>query len=123
MDYENLCSKILQISSKIRFVGIFDQWAEKKATTMQPGLKMYIPEHVTLEAVNHAIQIWKIRQKLERWVGTPKYAMAEYDKIKRFTFYLNKNELLLVTTEIDVDDHMVVDNMLLILGEKIKKIQ
>jgi hypothetical protein len=41
-----------------------------------------------------------------------KYAMAEYEKVKRITFPLENYHLLLMTTEIEADHVKIIDNVL-----------
>jgi len=108
MEYEETCSKILKIDSKIRFVAIYNSWAEKLASQTQEGLEIHLPEKVTKDAVNQALLRWKSRKNMAEWVGTPKYSMAEYEKIKRLTFYLNDNDILLVSTEVNVDHDEII---------------
>jgi hypothetical protein len=43
-------------------------------------------------------------------VGKGRYAMAEYQKIKRITFPLEENHLLLVTTELDANHHKIIQD-------------
>ena len=40
---------------------------------------------------------------------------TEYEKIKRITFPLEGNHLLLVTTEVDADHNKIISNILSIL--------
>jgi len=116
MEYDDICSKILKIDSKIRFVAIYNSWAEKQASQTQKGLKIHLPEKVTKDAINQALLRWESRKKMSEWVGTPKYSMAEYEKIKRLTFYLNENNILLVSTEIDTDHNQIINQIQELLG-------
>jgi hypothetical protein len=45
-------------------------------------------------------------------LGKTKYSMAEYDTIKRFSFYLGDDHLLLVSTEKEADTDIVVDKVI-----------
>jgi len=111
MDYEKLCSQIFEIDSKIRFASVYDFWAERIAGGMREGLESHLPEKITVNSVNQALLRWKSRKTTEEWIGKTKYAMAEYEKIKRFTFYFNENELLLVSTEPNVDNESIISNI------------
>jgi len=108
MDYEKLCSQIFEIDSKIRFASVYDFWAERIAGGMREGLESNLPEKITVNSVNQALLRWKSRKTTEEWIGKTKYAMAEYEKVKRFTFYFNENELLLVSTEPNVDNEFII---------------
>jgi len=108
MDYEKLCSQILKIDPKIRYVAVYDFWAERIAGGMRDGLESNLPEKITINSINQALLRWKSRKTSEEWIGKTKYAMAEYEKVKRFTFYFNENELLLVSTEPSVDNECII---------------
>ena len=108
MDYDKLCSQIFMIDPKIRFASVYDFWAERIAGGMREGLESNLPEKITINSVNQALLRWKSRKTTEEWIGKTKYAMAEYEKVKRFTFYFNENELLLVSTEPDVDNEFII---------------
>jgi hypothetical protein len=60
---------------------------------------------------------WALRNSLATKVGRGKYAMAEYEKIKRITFPLDLDHLLLVTTEADTEHMKVIDSILKQLGK------
>jgi hypothetical protein len=45
-------------------------------------------------------------------IGKGKYAMAEYEKIKRITVPLESDHLLLVTTEVEADHRTIINNVL-----------
>ena len=111
MEYDEICSKILKIDSKIRFVAVYNSWAEKLASQTQEGLEIHLPEKVTKDAVNQALLRWQSRKKMAEWVGVPKYSMAEYEKIKRLTFYLNDSDILLVSTEVNADHNQIINHI------------
>jgi len=111
MNYEKLCSQIFEIDSKIRYVAVYDFWAERIAGGMRDSLESHLPEKITVNSINQALLRWKSRKTAEEWIGKTKYAMAEYEKIKRFTFYFNENEMLLVSTETNVDNEFIIKSI------------
>ena len=117
MDYEKLCSQIFMIDPKIRFAAVYDFWAERIAGGMKEGLDSHLAEKITINSVNQALLRWKSRKTMEEWIGKAKYAMAEYEKVKRLTFYFNENELLLVSTEPDADHESVIKNIKKLLSD------
>ena len=112
MDYKNFCSEILKIDSKIRFASVFDEWANPVAGGMREGIKGLLSEHMQNELVNLSIIDWKARKDTAKMLGKTKYTLAEYDTIKRFSFYLGDDYLLLVSTEKDSDTNVVVDEII-----------
>jgi len=117
MDYEKLCSQIFEIDPKIRFAAVYNFWAECMAGGMKEGLSSHLSEKLTMNSINQALLRWKSRKTSEEWIGKAKYAMAEYEKIKRLTFYFNENELLLVSTEPDADHELIIKNIKKLLSD------
>ncbi len=112
MDYETFCSQILESSPKIRFATAYDEWAVRVGGGMRKGLTNLLSEHKENELVNLSIMDWKARKEMSQWLGKTIYTLAEYDKIKRFSFYLGDDNLLLVSSEKDVDTNQVVDSVI-----------
>ncbi len=112
MDYEKYCSQILDAESKIRFATAYDEWAVRLGGGMRDGVENLLSERSESELVNLATLDWKSRKDMAKWLGKTKYTMAEYDKVKRFSFYLGDDRLLLVSTEKDCDTNTVVDKVI-----------
>lgn len=112
MDYEKFCSQILDAESNIRFATVYDEWATRVGGGMREGLENFLSEHTENELVNISILDWKARKDMSKWLGKTKYTLAEYDKIKRFSFYLGDDHLLLVSAEKNVDAAVVVDKVI-----------
>ncbi|MPZ06502.1 MAG: hypothetical protein GEU26_08805 [Nitrososphaeraceae archaeon] len=62
-----------------------------------------------------AIVRWALRNSLSSKVGKGRYAMAEYEKIKRITFPLEQSHLLLAITEVDAEHNKIIRNILTML--------
>jgi hypothetical protein len=79
---------------------------------MRKGVENILSEHAENELVNISILDWKARKDMSKWLGKTKYTLAEYDKVKRFSFYLGDDYLLLVSAEKDCDTNVVVDEVI-----------
>jgi len=112
MDYEKFCSEILDIDPKIRFASVYDEWAVRLAGGMRPGVESLLSDRAENELVNLSIIDWKSRKDMAKWLGLTKYTLGEYDKLKRFSFYLGEEHLLLVSSEKDLDTNVVVDEVI-----------
>lgn len=112
LDYENFCSQILDIDPKIRFATVFDEWSVKIAGGMRDGVESLLSERASKELVNLATLDWKSRKEMAKWLGKTKYTLAEYDKVKRYSFYLGDDNLLLVSTERDCETNTTVKNVI-----------
>lgn len=112
MDYENFCSQILETDPKIRFATVYDSWAKRVAGGLRKGAQSLLSEHDENELVNLSILNWKARKDMSKLLGKTIYTLAEHDKVKRFSFYLGDDHLLLLSTEKDADTNLVVDKVI-----------
>jgi len=112
MNYENFCTQILESDPKIRFATVYDEWAVRLGGGIRKGVTNLLSERRENELVNLSIMDWKSRKEMSQWLGKTIYTLAEYDKIKRFSFYLGDDNLLLVSTEKDADTNLVVDSVI-----------
>ena len=78
-------------------------------------MKSYLHESLTKLSVDQAIIRWKSRLALKDWIGSPKYAFAEYEKIKRYTIYLDADNFLVISTEIELDTTTLITKVYQIL--------
>lgn len=111
MEYEQLCKSIFEIDKQIRFAAVYNSKIEKIAGGIRKGAKTLIPESITKLSVEQSFIRWNTRVLMEEWIGSPKYALAEYEKIKRFTFYLEKDKILLVSAELELDNNLIINRI------------
>ncbi len=112
MDYDKLCKEIMGVDRKIRFAGVCDETGEIKYGGQREGVANLLAPEESKKSLLQAMARWGLRNALSPKIGKGKYAMAEYEKIKRMTFPLDESHLLLVTTEVDTDHAKIVNNVL-----------
>ena len=113
MDYGKLCKEILDLDPKIRFAGVCDDTGETKFGGQREGVKSLLSPEETKKSNMQALARWALRNALSSKVGRGRYAMAEYEKLKRITIPLDDNShLLLVSTEVDADHDRIIDKVL-----------
>jgi hypothetical protein len=112
MDYTKLCKDILNLDPKIRYAGVCDDTGEIKYGGQREGVRNLLTLDETKRSNLQALARWGLRNVLAPKVGKGKYAMAEYEKIKRITFPLENYHLLLITTEIEADHGKIIDTVL-----------
>ena len=112
MDFDKLCKDIIGLDAKIRFAGVCDDSGEIKFGGQREGVTNLLSKEETKRSNLQAIARWALRSSLAPKVGKGRYAMAEYQKIKRITFPLEESHLLLVTTEIDADHNKIIQDVL-----------
>lgn len=117
MDYERLSKDILNLDPKIRFAGICDETGEIRFGGQREGVNNLLSPEETKKSNLQALARWGLRNGLAPKTGKGRYAMAEYEKIKRITVPLENYHLLLVTTEVEADHGRIIDNILQLLPE------
>lgn len=116
MDYGRLCKDIMNLDSKIRFAGICDETGEIRYGGQREGIKNLLSPEETKRSNLQALARWGLRNSLAPKIGKGKYAMAEYEKIKRITVPLENYHLLLITTELEADHDKIIDNTLKLIN-------
>ena len=112
MDFDRLCDDIFDLDPKIRFAGVCNDVGELSYGGQREGIADLLSKDESRRSNLQAIARWALRNSLSPKVGKGKYAMAEYEKIKRMTFPLEGNHLLLVTTEVDADHDKIMRDIL-----------
>lgn len=120
MDYEKFCAEILDSNPQIRFATVYDEWAVKIAGGMREGVTNLLTERRENELVNLSVMDWKARKEMSKWLGKTIYTLAEYDKVKRFSFYLGDDHLLLVSTQKETDTNQVVGKVIKLYFENLR---
>jgi hypothetical protein len=109
------CVKILLTWTK-RFVSLLYAigLAKSNMEGVREGTKSLLSQEQTEESVLQAWNRWKLRDTMESRIGKGKFAMAEYEKVRRFTIPVDNEHLLLVSTEVDADLNMIYNILKLI---------
>jgi hypothetical protein len=113
MDYGKLCNEILSVDPKVRYAGVCDDTGETKYGGQREGVKNLLSFEETKKSNLQALARWALRNTLSPKIGKGRYAMAEYEKIKRITIPLeDNNHLVLITTEVDVNHDRIIDHVM-----------
>lgn len=108
MDYQTLQEKAMKISPSIRYATITDLNGKIKSSGHKKGVKNILTVKESIQSLKTSATIWKARNKLSRKIGKGKYALAEYDKIKRIVIPLDKAHLLYLTTSARADHSKIL---------------
>jgi hypothetical protein len=84
----------------------------KPSLVVNEGIKNLLSPEETKRSNLQALARWALRNSLSPKVGKGKYAMAEYEKVKRITIPLDNSHLLLVTTKVNADHSRLIDQVL-----------
>src|SRR5215203_2852918 len=112
MDYNSLCKSIMDLDKKVRFAAICDDSGEIKYGGQREGVTNLLSPEETKRSNIQALARWSLRNSLASKIGKGQYAMAAYEKIKRTTFPLEQDHLLLVTMERDANHDEIINRIL-----------
>ncbi len=112
MDFDKLFTNVMEIDSTIRYAAIQNSDGKKISGGFRENISPILSEDELKMMHYYASQRWQTRKNIEHKIGITKYAMAEYDKIKRISFPINEKYLLMLTTEINTDHTRVINKVL-----------
>ncbi len=112
MDFDKLFTNILGIDSTIRYAAVQNSAGEKIGGGFRENVSPILDDNELKMMHYYASQRWQTRKNIEHKIGSTKYAMAEYEKLKRITFPINEEYLLILATEINTDHTRVINKVL-----------
>ncbi|MHA7734828.1 DUF6659 family protein [Nitrosopumilus sp. S6] len=118
MDFEKLYLDILNLDSSIRYAAIQNNTGVKIAGGFRSEITPILSDEELQMMHYYASQRWQTRKNIEHKIGPAKYALAEYDKIKRITFPIDEKHLLMITTDIDSDHNVIIQQVLKLFNPK-----
>ena len=117
MDFDKLYSDVMNVDSTIRYAAIQNTIGEKVFGGFRDGIDPILSDEELRMMHYYASQRWNTRKNIEHKIGHNKYAMAEYDKLKRITFPINEKYLLMLTTEIQNNHTNIIKKILELIGK------
>lgn len=112
MILDKFYEQVMDIDPTVRYAAIQNTQGEIICGGIRKGVTKYLSDDEIKMMHHYASQRWDTRKKIAHKIGNAKYAMAEYDKIKRLTFIIDESHLLMMTTEIN-SDHAKIITMVL----------
>ena len=112
MEFEELFNKVSNLDSSIRYAVILTNTGEKIFGGYRDGVEPMLDKDELKMIHFYAGQRWGTRKNLAHKIGMAKYAMAEYDKLKRMTFPIDDKHLLLITTEVESEHQKIITDIL-----------
>jgi len=102
----------MEVDSTIRYAAIQNSSGEKIRGGFRENITPILSNDELKMMHYYASQRWQTRKNIEHKIGNTKYAMAEYDKLKRIVFPINEKYLLMLATEINTDHTRVINKVL-----------
>jgi hypothetical protein len=112
VDFDKLFSDVLNIDSGIRYAAIQNTAGKIITGGFRENVNPILNDQDLQMMHYYASQRWQTRKHIEHKLGSAKYALAEYDKIKRISFPIDEKHLLMVTTELNTDHTNVISKIL-----------
>jgi len=108
MEIQQVVEKILKVSPSVRVVSVVDLKGKLVFSERSKKVKILVSKKQSLASLKAAAKDWNQRKKLVRTLGTCKYVVAEYDKVKRIIMPAGRNHILYITTTAALDHNKVV---------------
>lgn len=111
--YAEFCANILILDNSIRFVGIADKTGRIFATAQRPGIEPILTKEELEESIRDAVVRFAIDPFLEEKTGRIIYALTVYEKLRRATIRFHKEEILVMTFDLETDLESIVSGKVL----------
>ena len=108
MEIHQVAEKILKISPSVRVVSLIDLKGKLVFSERSKKVRILVSKKQSLASLKAAAKDWSQRKKLVKTLGTCKYVVAEYDKVKRIIMPAGRNHILYVTTTASLDHNKIV---------------
>jgi hypothetical protein len=112
MIYKSIFDKVLGIDPKIRFATIFDMNGKVLFSVHREGVQSLLSTEESQKSLQLAINAWKSRNEVSDKIGEGKYALVEYEKLKRITLPLDSECILYITTDVEADHASIITRAL-----------
>src|SRR5918999_6331865 len=115
IDVHNLCKKIIELDSAIRFVGIPNKFGKQIVVGYRKDLVPLLTESESeLYAVDSVMRM-NTRKDFESKLGKPIYSFTLYQKVKRVTIALENKEypILMASFDLEADHENILINKIL----------
>ncbi len=113
-DDEYLMSKIASMKDEIRFASVCDKDGNILSSQHRHSEENLLTLEETHESLKHSLERWDERDRMKGKIGTGRYAVVAYEKIKRVTIPLKSGNLLFFSIEGDSDNKFIEDVMKII---------
>ncbi len=108
MEIHTAAEKILKISPSVRVVSLVDLKGKLVFSERSKKVRILVSKQQSLGSLKAAAKAWSQRKKLVKTLGSCKYIVAEYDKVKRIIIPAGRNHFFYVTTSASFDHNKVV---------------
>jgi len=101
-----LVSMVLEANKNVRYACICDSEGKIIWNSRRNDIQSLMTLEDTKASLKRACENWKDRDKLSAKIGRGRYAIVDYEKLKRITVPLSNNHLLYVHVEGDKPEYI-----------------
>jgi hypothetical protein len=112
MDFEWLYKEIMNLDPNVRLAIVLNRSGERVAGSHRENLKHFLTPDELNMVIYHACQRWEGRKHLAHKIGKALYSMTEYEKVKRMSFPIDENHMVLVSIDPFVDHTKIINGVL-----------
>ena len=110
-EFNKLLESILNLDPGVRYVIIIDSQGQVVSGGQREGNQNYLEPLDQQLSIKHALESWHLRIQFADKIGEAKFALAVYEKLRRYTVPIDQNYLLYITTEPDISYHSFMDDV------------
>lgn len=99
MNHNELCQKVLDIVSQVRFSGVLNSRGDLVVSNNREGSGNLLSNDEVKMSVHYTFQRWTSIQNLAHKIGKEKTNITEYEKVTLVSLLLNDGNLLLLSSE------------------------
>ena len=115
-EFNKLIESILNLDPGVRYVIIIDSQGQLVSGGQREGNQNYLDPLDQQLSIKHALESWHLRTQFADKIGQAKFALAVYEKLRRYTVPIDQNYLLYITTEPDISYHSFMGDVLNLVG-------
>ncbi len=120
-EFKKLYESILNLDPEVRFVVIIDSQGKLVSGGQREGNENYLEPLDQQLSIKHALESWRLRIQFADKIGQAKFALAAYEKLRRYTVPIDQNHLIYITTEPDISHHSFIQDVLNLVETHKKK--
>jgi hypothetical protein len=114
-DLHNICKKIIEVDSTIRFAGIPNKFGKQIVVEYRKGLAPLLTDTESELYAIETVMRMNTRKDFESKLGKPIYSFTLYEKIKRATISLDNKDypILMVSFDTQADHESIILNKII----------
>lgn len=118
MSFSELTNEIINLDPNIRFVGILTKNRVIEGAKYRDGVTKLFNDTEAKMSFHYASLIWDTKQNMAYKLGNEKFSLTEYDKVKQISVPLDKNNLILISTEVAADHNSLIHKIQDLVSQK-----